>query len=193
MIEEKPLNLRKLVSFALLASVLAVAAAVSVVFLANEDTPTEASVFVSPQTLNVTANQFFQVNVSISSATNLYAWEFKISYNTSLLGIISITEGDFLNSSRDTYLVPEATSPDGHVLEGCTSLTNVAGVSGNGTLATVEFIAKTAGSCSLVLYDTKLVDSGLQLMPHNETGGTVQVAPAGPTPIASGGTRKYVC
>lgn len=184
---------RRLVSFALLASVLTVAIVVSVVYLVNEDTPPEAFVFLSPQILNVTTYQFFQVNVTISNAADLYAWEFKIGYNTSLLGIVSICEGDFLNSSRDTYIVPEVTSPDGYVLEGCTVLTNVAGVSGNGTLATVEFIAKTAGSCSLTLYDTKLVDSGLHLIAHSDADGTVQVTPFSPPPMTSGGTRKYVC
>jgi len=49
----------------------------------------------------------------------------------------------------------------------------VAGVSGNGTLATVEFRAKTLGSCTLDLYDTKLVNSAKQLMNHSEVDGTV--------------------
>jgi len=133
----------------------------------------DAIVFVSPSSVNVNVNQAFQMAIGVSGVSDLYGWEFKLGYNTSLLEMVNTVEGSFLNGSRDTYFVPKVMSTDGYILAGCTSLRNVAGVSGNGTLAAVEFRAKTLGSCTLDLYDTKLVDSAKQLVDHSEVDGTV--------------------
>jgi hypothetical protein len=133
----------------------------------------EATVFVSPSSVNVRVNQTLQVAMSVSGVSDVYGWEFKLGYNNSLLELVTVNEGSFLNGSRDTYFVPKNMSADGYVLAGCTSLRNVAGVSGNGTLATVEFRAKKLGSCTLDLYDSKLVNSAKQLVSHSETDGTV--------------------
>jgi hypothetical protein len=130
-------------------------------------------VFVSPHVVNVAVNQTFHVTINISDISDLYGWEFKLGYNNSLLELVNVTEGSFLNSSRDTYFVQKNMSADGYVLAGCTSLRNVAGADGNGTLATVEFRAKKLGSCTLDLYDTKLVNSAKQLIEHDEIDGTV--------------------
>jgi len=130
----------------------------------------------SPPSVNAIVNQAFQVGISVSGVSDLYGWEFKLGYNTSLLELVRVTEGSFLNSSRDTYFVPKNLSVNGYVLAGCTSLKNVAGASGNGTLATLEFRARTLGSCTLDLYETKLANSAKQLMEHSESDGTVTVS-----------------
>jgi len=141
--------------------------------LVKQNSVSEATVFVSPSSVNVRVNQTFEVTINVSGVSDLYGWEFKLGYNTSLLEMVNTVEGSFLNGSKDTYFVPKVMSTDGYILAGCTSLRNVAGVNGNGTLATVEFRAKTLGSCSLDLYDTKLVNSAKQLVEHSEIDGTV--------------------
>jgi hypothetical protein len=135
----------------------------------------ETTVSVSPLSTTVATNQTFEVNIEVSDVADLYGWEFKLGYNASLLELVNVIEGVFLNSNRDTYFVPKNMSTDGYLLAGCTSLRNVTGVSGDGTLATVEFRAKTLGSCTLNLYDTKLVNSEKQLVGHDELDGTVTV------------------
>lgn len=135
-----------------------------------------AEMSISPSTVSVGIDQTFETNINISNVSDLFGWQLRLSYNTSLLELVNIIEGSFLNSSRDTYFVPKNVSTDGYVLAGCTSLRNVAGVNGNGTLATVEFRAKTLGSCTLDLYETKLVDSNRQLVEHSETDGSVAVS-----------------
>ena len=64
---------------------------------------------------------------------------------------------------------------EGYVLVSCTLLRNITGVSGNGTLATVEFRAEKAGSCTLDLYDTKLVNSFKQLSVPSDLDSMVTV------------------
>ena len=144
----------------------------SIVLITTGNNP-DTTMLVSPSSIIVAVNETFQIDIDVSGVPNLYGWEFKLGYNTSLLELVSITESSFLHGSRDTYFVPKVVSTDGYILAGCTSLRNVTGVSGNGTLATVEFRSRALGSCTLDLYDTKLVNSAKQLMDHVETGGTV--------------------
>jgi len=146
---------------------------VSAITLTKQDISSMTALFVSPSSVTTKVNQTFEVSINVSSVSDLYGWEFKLGYNTSLLEIVNFTEGSFLNSIRGTYFVPKVMSADGYILAGCTSLRNVAGVNGNGTLATVEFRAKTLGSCTLDLYDTKIVNSAKQLVEHSEVDGSV--------------------
>jgi len=153
--------------------ILATMLTLSAVVLTREIGGSEPVVFISPSSIVVRINQTLLVSIDVSGVSDLYGWEFKLGWNTSLLELVNITEGSFLSGSRDTYFVPKVMSTDGYVLVGCTALRNVVGVDGNGTLATVEFRAKTLGSCTLGLYDTKLVNSAKQLMEHSEIDGTV--------------------
>ena len=147
----------------------------SIVLITAGNNP-DTTMLVSPSSIIVAVNETFQIDIDVSGVSDLYGWEFKLGYNTSLLELVNITEGNFLNSSRDTYFVPKVMSADGYILAGCTSLRSVNGVSGNGTLATVEFRAKKLGSCTLDLYDTRLVNSAKQLVEHGTNDGTVTVS-----------------
>lgn len=148
------------------------------------------TVFVSPSNITVNVNRTFEVAINVSGVTDLYGWEFKLSWHTSLLEAVNITENSFLRSGGDTYFVPKIIDTDGYIMVGCTLLTNRGGVTGNGTLATVEFRAEKVGSGTLELYDTKLVTSIKQLTSHSNIDGTVQIF------LRAGGlacTHKGVC
>jgi len=139
------------------------------------ETASETTMFVSSSSIAVTVNQTFEVNIEVSDVADLYGWEFKLSWNPSLLEAINITENSFLKNGADTYIVSKMSNNDGYVLAGCTRLRNVTGASGNGTVATIEFRTKEEGTCTLNLYDTKLVNSNKQLMAHTNLDGTVHV------------------
>jgi len=156
-----------------LAIVVLVLALAALAIIRSESGTSETTAFVAPSNANVRVNQTFVISINVSGVSDLYGWEFKLGYNADLLEVVDVTEGSFLNSSRDTYFVLRNMSTDGYVLAGCTSLRNVVGVSGNGTLVTVEFRAKKLGSCTLDLYDTKLVNSAKQLLEHSEIDGSV--------------------
>jgi len=166
----------KTVAICLAVLIFASVLAASAILTTGESGTSEVTVFLVPSRANVRVNQTFDVSINVSLVSDLYGWEFKLGYNNSLLEIVNFTEGSFLNSIRDTYFVPKVMSADDYILAGCTSLRNVAGVSGNGTLATVEFRAKKLGSCTLDLYDTKLVNSARQLVEHGMNDGTVTVS-----------------
>jgi len=149
--------------------------AITLIIQQQDISSVETTILVSRSNVNVRVNQTFAVNIDVSGVSDLYGWAFKLGYNTSTLELVNVAEGSFLNNSRDTYFVSKVMSTDGYILVGCTSLGNIAGVNGNGTIASIEFRSLSMGNCTLDLYDTKLVSSNRQLMSHVATGGVVFV------------------
>lgn len=117
--------------------------------------------YVEPQTTSEPINQDFAVNITISNVADLYAWQFKLTWNTTMLDLLNITEGPFLKSGGTTiWKPPEINSTIGYVFALCTLTgSETPGISGNGVLATVYFHVKGSGSCDLDLSETTLYNS----------------------------------
>jgi len=139
------------------------------VYLAQSISTTTVNVFPSPVTACI--GQSFNINVNISGVSDLYGWEFKLGWNSTLLDAVNVTEGTFLKNSGDTFFAPKVNNTAGYMLVDCTLLGNVPGVSGNGTLATIEFHIKEGGTCDLILYETMLINSAEQSIVHTVVNG----------------------
>lgn len=131
-----------------------------------ESTSLKATIYVDPLTTTAELYQKFSVNISISDVADLYGWEFKLKWNSTLLEALNVTEGNFLKSHGDTLFVINMNNTVGYVRAACTLIGSIPGVNGSGTLATIEFYAETSGECVLDLYDTKLVSSTEQPIEH---------------------------
>jgi PKD repeat protein len=138
-------------------------------------TASTTTISVDPSTINAEIGQTFMINIKISDVIDLYGWEFKLRWNSSLLDAHNITEGAFLKGDGNTFFVSKINNTLGYMLVDCTLVGDVLGVSGNGILATVNFYAKQFGECLLDLYDTKLVNSLEQAITHTATDGTVKI------------------
>lgn len=93
-------------------------------------------------------------------------------WNSTLLDAVNVVEGSFLKQGGNTlFITPTINNTEGYMIVDCTLLGDIPGVSGNGTLATVEFHVKTEGECTLDLYDTTLVSSFEQPITHTVTDG----------------------
>jgi len=136
-----------------------------------ESTSLEATVYVDPSTTTAEVSQEFSVNISISNVTDLYGWEFRLRWNSTLLDALNVTEGDFLKAYNDTLFVINMNNTAGYVRAACTLIGSIPGVNGSGTLATVKFYVETLGECVLDLYDTKLVSSTEQPIEHLSIDG----------------------
>lgn len=136
----------------------------------------QTTVYVAPSTVTVKVGQTFFVSIKISDVIDLYGWEFKLKWNPTVLDALSVTEGDFLKSGGDTFFWPIINNTKGCILVDCTLLGNIPGVNGSGTLVTIEFKAENRGESILDLYDTKLVNSLVQPIPHTANDGTVTVS-----------------
>jgi hypothetical protein len=132
--------------------------------------------FVDPNTVQETVGQNFAVNVSISNVTDLYAWQLTLTWNPSLLSVTNVAEGPMLRSSgNSTYFSPKVNAASGNLSALCSRLlsigSSVTGVSGNGTLMTIQFKVIANGSCDLSLYDTQLRDPNINAISHTVKNG----------------------
>jgi hypothetical protein len=138
--------------------------------------PTSTVIYVDPNTVQGTVGQNFVVNVSISNVTDLYAWQLTLTWNPSLLSVTNVAEGPMLRSSgNSTYFSPNVNAASGNLSALCTRLkslgSRVTGVSGDGTLMTVQFKVIASGSCDLSLYDTQLRDPNISPISHTVQDG----------------------
>jgi len=126
--------------------------------------PSSTLLSVEPEAVQGTTGQDFTVNVSVSNVADLYGWQIDLGWNSSLLNVTDVTEGPMLKSSgNSTFFSPVVNNAAGNLSVLCTLLqsfgSNVTGVSGHGTLMTVQFEVVGSGACGLNLYNTELLDS----------------------------------
>ena len=143
-------------------------------------------VYVSPkeQVIDFLNESFIvNVNVSICNVLDLYGYEFKLFYNSSVLNGSQVIEGPFLNSAgNDAFFWVVAfddhyNSTHGIVWVDSCLTGDVLGVNGNGTLVTIKFKSLAVGSSQLSLDDVKLVDSRKNSIPCQSIDGSVTIIP----------------
>lgn len=136
----------------------------------------DTMVYVDPAESQVSVNQNFTINIMILDVYDLYGWEFKLKWKPELLDVIDVREGPFLKKGGDTFFTAKINNTEGYILVDCILLDDVPGVNGSGTLAYVDFRAEKVGSSILDLYDTILLDSSGQEIPHTTKDGKVTVS-----------------
>jgi len=138
-------------------------------------TTTVATVSVSPSSVTSPANQNFTINVNVSKVNDpygLYGWIFILTWNSTLLTAVNVTEGPFLKSGGGTpFFTYRINATDGSMMVDSTLTGNVTGVNGDGTLATVTFYVNNAGSCPLHLSEATLVNSQDNQIPSQTVDG----------------------
>jgi hypothetical protein len=117
----------------------------------------------------VSVNSKFTVNVTLADVSNLFGFQFYLSYNTTLLDFVAITVfPPFENSLRinetEGYIYVRGSLHTGHEP-----------LSGSFPLASITFVAASLGSCTLHLYDTVLLDPALTPIDHTTTDGSVNI------------------
>jgi hypothetical protein len=122
-------------------------------------------VFIDPPSQTVGAiGDSFTVNVSVADVSNLYGYEFKLYYNSTVMnGTEEPIEGSFLKSGGQTPFWGVVSFTDhynlthGVVWIYCSLQANVSGIYGSGVLATIKFKSLALGdSVPLHLADVKL-------------------------------------
>lgn len=132
-----------------------------------KSSPAITEIYVNPLTNTAPVGESFNISINIREVTDLYAYNFHVRWNTSVLNVTSVIEGDFLNEHgiSDTYFVPKMYNEEGPKgYKGYIVIWNTLtgprnGVDGSGTLATVTFKVVEAAGCALDLYDVLLYDS----------------------------------
>jgi len=116
--------------------------------ISPSETPT-VSTAPLPCTANVDTN--FELNITVADVNELYAWQFNMTFNSTVLGCVSVEEGDFLWQAGSTWwMEPAINNASGLVLAG-DSLFPIPehGANGTGVLATITFHVKMKGASNL--------------------------------------------
>ena len=134
------------------------------------------TILVDPSTADIFVGQSFILNVNVDSLPDLYAYQFDLQFDPTVLRAFSVSEGSYLTSGGPTLFFPGTVdNVGGFVLSTADSLEGVAGVSGSGTLASFGFQAIAAGSTSITLQNIFLLDSSLSGITAAVSSGEVTV------------------
>src|SRR6185369_8211168 len=99
-----------------------------------------------PAQIMQAAGSTFPVNVSIANASNVYAVPVEITYDPKQLQLLNVSNGQFLQKDgQPVSLVHREDEQKGTILVNATRPPGANGMSGQGTVFTLTFLAKSAG------------------------------------------------
>ena len=118
--------------------------------------------------VEVAGPRAFTVDILVENVTDLFGYNFFLNYNTTVLTATSITVGGFLLPNY--FIFHEEINDDlGYVWYAVTQgIGETAGVSGNGTLATITFLVDSYGQSPLDLDIDELFDRWGDDIPYEE-------------------------
>ncbi len=127
------------------------------------------------------------VNIRIGNVSNLFAAEVHLTFDTAWLQVlddddaqtgVQILPGSLFPSTRPSYVAQNrADQTAGTVDFAMTLLDPATPVSGAGTLATVRFSAKQAGTANLQWTTVKLADPTGSIIAHTAQGCSISISP----------------
>ena len=145
----------------------------------------EAVIYVSPEMNSAAPGESFNIVVDVKQAENVYSWQFKLSWDPTILEVQEVQEGGFLSQGGvyKTQFQEYINNVAGNLVVVCFFLgePRSSSASGDGTLATVTFYVKDTGYTSLLLYDTEMLDYDIVELPHTSEPGYFQYGVTIPT------------
>jgi len=140
---------------------------------------------INPASSTVSAGNNVTLDVNISNITDLYAFQFDLSFDPGTASAVSITEGSFLTGGGATFFLPGTIdNVDGTIAPTADSLVGaIPGVDGSGTLAILTLFGLAPGISSIDFSNVFLLDSNLNSIDASTLSGSVKVIPRTvPTP-----------
>lgn len=127
------------------------------------------------------------LSVLIDGITDLYAFQYSLAFNPSLLQVTGVSEGSFLSAGGGTFFgagtVDNTAGTVSFLFD--TLVGSLPGVSGSGTLATISFSAIGGGTSALSFSDVFFYNSLLAPIAVQATNGSLTVsAVPEPAPLA---------
>ena len=148
-----------------------------------------AKVFIQPHSTTIKDfGETFTVNVNVANISNLYGYEFKVFYNTTILdGVeVELPSGHFLtpdNPPNIFIIRKEINDTLGRVWVATSLLAPETPKNGSGLLASITFNVTALDSSSLRLQDVKLSDHEKQQIASDLIDGEVVVVYGPPIDI----------
>lgn len=130
--------------------------------------PAPVDIMVSPRSIvdsTMTPCHNFRVNVTVIDVVDLYAFEFWIDYNTTMLDTVSIQVNPAYPPGQTLVEILET---EGRLHAKGWLLPPAPSLNGNIVLATIEFHVTSTGETPIDLYDVSMEDSAGEAIPVNE-------------------------
>jgi general secretion pathway protein D len=129
-----------------------------------------------PPTITAAKGNTFAVNLLISGAQNVYSVPVQMYYDPTRMQLLNVSNGSFLSQDGQTVaLVHREDESTGTLTVTATRPPGAGGVSGQGTVITLTFMAKTAGQTPLTITRGGARDPGLQSIVVNGAQASVTV------------------
>ncbi len=137
---------------------------------------TPASFAFDPPSIVQKAGATFTVNILLNGAQNAYSVPLQVSYDPKTLQVVNVSNGSFLSQDGQAVaLVKRDDDSTGTVQITATRPPGASGVSGQGTVVTLTFMAKTAGQSLLTILKGGARDPAMQALPVAGAAATVQI------------------
>jgi general secretion pathway protein D len=134
----------------------------------------QASFAFDPPTSTQPVGSTFTVNVLLNGAQNVHTVPLQLSYDSKLLQIANVSNGTLL--SQDGQLVTVShREDDGTMQVTATRPPGASGISGQGPVVTLTFMAKAAGQASLTIAKGGARDPAMQALPVAGASATVTI------------------
>ncbi len=137
---------------------------------------TQASFAFDPPSMTQPVGSTFTVNVLLNGAQNVYSVPLQLSYDPKLLQVANVSNGNLLSQDGQAVaLVHRDDDSAGTLQVTATRPPGASGVSGQGAVVTVTFMAKAVGQGSLTISKGGARDPAMQALPVNGATATVTI------------------
>ena len=119
-----------------------------------------------PATITQPKNSTFVVNVSLGNANNVYSVPAQISYDPRILQLVNISDGGLLGKDGQSVALVHRDDPASGTLQmTATRPPGSGGISGQGPVFSLTFLAKAPGQSTLTIRQASARDPNMQAIP----------------------------
>jgi general secretion pathway protein D len=134
----------------------------------------QASFSFDPPNTTQHVGSSFSVNVLLNGGQNVFQVPMQISYDPKLLQVANVSDGSFLSQDGQIVTVTHREN-DGSIQVTATRPPGAVGVSGQGAVVTLTFVAKSPGQSVLTIARGGVRDPAMQALPVNGSSAAVTI------------------
>jgi general secretion pathway protein D len=134
----------------------------------------------NPGSINTTVGQTFMLDVVVNGAQNLFSAPVQIQYDPTKLQLVNASNGGFLSQGEQAVALAQRDDPASGLMQLTANRPpNSGGVSGQGPVFTLTFMAKDAGQATVAVTRAGLRDAANQSMAASGTQAVVNIKSSG--------------
>ncbi len=134
----------------------------------------QASFSFDPPNTTQRVGSTFTVNVVLNGGQNIFQVPMQISYDPKLLEVANVSNGSLLSQDGQIVTVTHREN-DGNIQVTATRPPGASGISGQGPVVTLTFVAKAAGQSTLTIAKGGARDPAMQALPVNGSSAAVTI------------------